>query len=160
MERRVWRGFGAMLVVLGALQLSAACGSDDHSGEDHPHDECGGDDHDADHDHDAEKTVGPASGAECSDMSITYENFGKKFMTDYCLRCHGAEVTCEDRMGAPIDHNFDNLAEIDLLREHIDQKAAKGPDGPPNTSMPPSDPKPTDEEREKLGIWIACGVPE
>lgn len=151
-----WTALAWTLWVSG-MSLSAACGSDDEEDE-HAH---GPDDHhDGGHDgHDM--PVGPASGAVCPEGggTLTYENFGKQFFSDYCLSCHSSSVKGAARMGAPEDHNFDKLSEIDLLIDHVDQKAAKGP-ASTNLSMPPSGKRPSDEERAKLGEWLACGVPE
>jgi len=153
-----WTALAWTLWVSG-LSLSAACGSDDEGDE---HAEGPDDHHDGEHDepHDHGKAVGPASGADCPDGggTLTYENFGKQFFADYCLSCHSSKVKAAARMGAPADHNFDTLAEIELLIDHVDQKAAKGP-ASTNLSMPPSGKRPTDEERAKLGEWLACGVP-
>jgi hypothetical protein len=120
------------------------------------------DDHDHEHgDHDHDEMVGPPSGAECpSDRTgLTYEAFGKNFMEQYCTRCHSTTLTTPAaRMGATPDHDFDVLAGIRGVREHIDQMAAAGPTST-NTRMPPasdSGPKPTLEERTKLGQWLAC----
>lgn len=144
MNRAVAIRFAVSLWVL-PLALGVGCGGDDDGG------------HDDDH---GEENVGPDSGATCPDNStLTYENFGKEFFSSYCLRCHSSSVTGEKRMGAPPDHNFDKLSEIDLLKKHIDQMAASGP-AHTNETMPPSNPKPSKEEREKLGEWIACEVPE
>jgi hypothetical protein len=45
---------------------------------------------------------------------------------------------------------------VDLL--HIDAMAAAGPERI-NQAMPPEGAKPSREERELLGIWLACGAP-
>ncbi len=42
--------------------------------------------------------------------------------------------------------------------DDIDTIAAAGPDAV-NTEMPPDTPAPTEEERRKLGEWLACGAP-
>jgi uncharacterized membrane protein len=126
-------------LVLGACADDKDADSDEHGG----------------HDHDAD--VGPATGATCPDGStLTYDNFGKEFMTKYCTTCHGEQVTGANRMMAPADHNFDTLAEIDLLKKHIDEMAGSGPSAT-NRTMPKADPKPTDDERKKLSEWLACG---
>ena len=141
--------------------LGFGCGSDDgddghHNNDDGHHDHPDGGDH---HGHSSEP-VGPPSGAECpSGSTLTYANFAKKFFADYCLSCHSSKVSGNARMGAPADHNFDTLGEIDLFKDHIDQYAAFGPDSE-NDMMPPSGKKPTDEEREKLGEWLACDLKE
>ena len=116
---------------------------------------CGSDDV-RDDDHRADESAGTPSGAGCpSSDAPTYATFGKDFMTKYCTRCHSSAVKGAARMMAPGDHNFDTLDEIALMVEHIDQAAAAGPDEV-NTRMPPSDPKPSMLEREKLGQWLAC----
>jgi uncharacterized membrane protein len=110
---------------------------------------CGSDDHDEDHE-------GTASGATCPPGStLTYANFGQNFMSTYCTRCHSSALTGDMRQGAPADHNFDTLAGILKMADHIDEEAAAGPNGV-NTGMPESDPKPSEEERRKLGEWLAC----
>jgi uncharacterized membrane protein len=96
------------------------------------------------------------TGATCpAGSTLTYENFGAPFMEAYCLRCHSTEVAIPDRMGAPIDVNFDTLAGILQHADHIDELAAAGPDGV-NTFMPPSGDEPSEEERRQLGEWLAC----
>lgn len=108
---------------------------------------------------DSEAKGGP-SGATCpTDSTLTYETFGKGFMEDYCTRCHSSVLSGDARNGAPSDHNFDSLVEIQATpAEHIDEQAAAGPDRV-NTTMPPSSPRPTEEERRQLGEWLACGTP-
>jgi uncharacterized membrane protein len=91
-------------------------------------------------------------------QTLTYANFGQAFMQKYCLRCHSASVQGSARLGAPSDHNFDSLADIRSLAEHIDMNAGSGPGGT-NTAMPEGDPTPTTDERAKLSEWLACGAP-
>jgi uncharacterized membrane protein len=100
------------------------------------------------------------SGAACpSDSTPTYDNFGRAFMTNYCVQCHSSSVTGAARQGAPDDHNFDSLDAIHATElEHIDEVAAAGPHHT-NAIMPPTDPKPSLVERQQLGEWLACGAP-
>jgi uncharacterized membrane protein len=101
---------------------------------------------------------GAPTGSTCPDGStLTYESFGAQFMDDYCTRCHSSELTGEDRNGAPLNHDFDTLAGVLAVADHIDEEAAAGPDSV-NTAMPPRAPKPTEEERRQLGEWLACEV--
>lgn len=148
---------GWLLSCLWLAAAGAACDDDmeaDHGGHSHDDGQAGS----GAHDH--TKQIGDLTGATCpSDNKLTYENFGKKFMDDYCQRCHGSTVKDAARNGAPADHTFDTLADVDLLKGHIDQRAGSGPKAT-NTKMPPSDPKPSMEERQKLSQWIACGVPK
>jgi hypothetical protein len=150
------------LVAAGCDDDNSADNGADHDHGDHDHDE----DHgsagsEAPHSHDPSVIVGPLTGATCPDggSTLTYNNFGKQFFESYCLRCHSEQMTGDARMMAPADHNFDQLSDIDLLSPHIDEMAGSGPKAT-NVTMPPSDPKPTMEERQKLSEWIACKVPE
>lgn len=118
--------------VLFAAIAALACGEGEHSHED---------------------STG-SSGAACPTTDPpTYDNFGRSFMSTYCTRCHSGMAA--DRHGAPADHNFDRLSEIRKFAGHVDDRAAAGPNAV-NTQMPPDDPKPTEEERRKLGAWLAC----
>jgi uncharacterized membrane protein len=103
---------------------------------------------------------GGASGATCPQSGgPTEQTFGRAFLESYCLSCHGASVTGPARGGAPEDMNFDTLEEVREHAEHMDTHAAAGPSAT-NTDMPPSSsPQPTQEERRKLGEWLACGAP-
>jgi uncharacterized membrane protein len=102
---------------------------------------------------------GTPSGAECpEESSLTYDSFAKNFLESYCTRCHSNSLTGSARNGAPNDHNFDTLALVKEQLDHIDGEAAAGPDAV-NESMPIGAPTPTEEERQQLGEWIACGAP-
>jgi hypothetical protein len=99
------------------------------------------------------------TGAICPpDSTLTYETFGREFMATYCTRCHASSVSGAARNGAPSDHDFDTLAGIEANKEHIDEYAAAGP-AHVNTTMPPTEPKPSLAEREMLGEWLACEMP-
>ena len=125
---------GAACLVLGA------CSSDDH------------------HDDGHEEHEGEATGSTCpTDNPPTYEDFAKGFAESYCTRCHSSEKTGDERQGAPLDHDFDTEAGFLKHADHVDERAAAGPDAV-NTLMPPSNPKPTEAERRKLGEWLACNA--
>ena len=156
------------IVVCGvfAVLLGSACGDDDDGLGDHGddqgdadsgHDEAPAGDSGEDHDQDPSQPIGTPSGATCpEDSTLSYETFGKTFMDKYCVRCHSSKLEGETaRMGAPPGHDFDVFEGIIGVAEHADQYAAKGPDST-NTMMPPSGARPTAEEREKLGQWLAC----
>ncbi len=131
------------LAVLPLTPLTGACKSDD-------------DDHDEDSGHDEDGDVGIPTGATCPDAGVlSYEDFGKPFMEAYCTRCHSSELEGAARNNAPSGHDFDSLAGILLVADHIDEMAAFGPDAM-NDTMPPDGEKPTEAEREKLGQWLAC----
>jgi uncharacterized membrane protein len=103
---------------------------------------------------------GVATGATCPPSGApTAQSFGTAFMQTYCLGCHSASVRGDARQGAPSDFNFDTVEQIRLHASHIDMHAAAGPNGT-NMEMPPAkQPQPTQEERELLGQWLACGAP-
>lgn len=154
MARRSWMqnatlaGCAVIALAVSGFALSG-CGDDSEE-----HD----DDHEHDEDHEAD--IGPDTGAECpTDSALTYDTFGKMFMEDYCTRCHSSTLSGNARNGAPPGHDFDSLAGIQAVSEHIDQFAGAGPDAV-NIEMPPTNPKPSQGEREMLGEWLACGAPE
>ena len=98
------------------------------------------------------------SGATCpSGSQLSYESFGREFMQAFCIRCHTAAVSGAARQ-APPDRNFDDLLSIRASAHVIDQQAVVGPVASRDT-MPPDDPKPTLQERQQLGEWLACGAP-
>jgi len=103
--------------------------------------------------------LGPPTGALCpSTQTLTYDNFAGPFMEKYCTRCHSSKLSGEDRNGAPLYHDFDTLAGIRPVANHVDQMAGSGPNAT-NLQMPPDGDMPTLEERQKLAEWIACGIP-
>ena len=89
--------------------------------------------------------------AACAQPDLTYQTFGEPFMTDWCTGCHSAELPLNMRQDAPIDINFDTLAEVRAQALAI--SLAVGQD-----TMPPEG-GPSDEERAMLVQWIACGAP-
>jgi hypothetical protein len=107
--------------------------------------------------------VALATGSTCPDPdhpSLTYSNWAQYFFASYCTRCHSSTLdTTTERNGAPPQANWDDLSAIRTYTEEIDSYAAGGPNGI-NYIMPPSDPKPSDDERTMLGEWLACGAPE
>lgn len=103
---------------------------------------------------------GPPTESTCpTGSTLTYNNFGKPFMENYCTGCHHSELTGAARKGAPSFHDFDTLFGIKAVSDHIDETAAAGP-AVVNDGMPQDDPTPTEMERHQLGEWIACGMPE
>jgi uncharacterized membrane protein len=100
------------------------------------------------------------SGATCAtDSTLTYDTFARPFVEQYCTRCHSGALTGDAREGAPSEYNLDTLAAIrDVGVEDLDHETAAGPSNV-NTSMPPSQPLPTEAERRLLGEWLACGMP-
>jgi hypothetical protein len=108
-----------------------------------------------------EEGLEPRSDCTSADggSELTYETFGRDFMTRYCVRCHSAELSSSQRNGAPSDHDFDTLQGIQATElEHIAAMAAATPTRV-GTLMPPNGDMPSRAEREALGAWLACGAP-
>jgi hypothetical protein len=102
---------------------------------------------------------GPPTQSECPPGStLTWDNFGRKFMEDYCTRCHHSNLRGEARQGAPSFHDFDTVSGVKVVKAHVDETTASGP-AATNTSMPPDSPRPTLDERRRLGEWLACDSP-
>jgi hypothetical protein len=82
--------------------------------------------------------------AGASGCALTYENFGKQFMTKYCVTCH---------TGLFASHfvQLDSLAGVQTNKAAVKRQAVTG------TTMPQADPKPTAAERKQLGEWLDCG---
>jgi cytochrome c5 len=100
--------------------------------------------------------------------TLTWDNFGQKFMADYCTACHDSSLPHAQRNGAPLYHDYNTLTGVLETIDHVDQYAGSGPSAH-NTRMPPSGcptdkggainrgcPVPTDAERTNLSIWLAC----
>jgi hypothetical protein len=112
-----------------------------------------------------------STGTVCPDpdpMTLTYDNFGRAFMTQYCTTCHSSGLTRSQRNGAPLYHDYDTLMGVLQTADHIDQQAGYGPEAE-NDFMPPERcpstpggpldrecPRPTADERRQLAEWIAC----
>jgi len=107
-----------------------------------------------------ESVFGPPTESTCPPAStLTYTNFGQPFMEMYCTRCHATDKMGDARNGAPTFHDFDSLQGIKVVSEHIDETTASGP-ASTNMGMPEDGPMPSLAERQMLGEWIACGMPE
>jgi len=105
---------------------------------------------------------GAPTGAVCPPQStLDYDSFGATFLERYCVDCHSSALSPSARDGAPFGADYDTL---ELLTEsgieHVDYVAAAGPESQ-NAFMPPATfaLQPTQQEREALGQWLACGAP-
>jgi hypothetical protein len=95
-------------------------------------------------------TTGTDSAAPCADAPVlTYDNFGRGFLTQNCQPCHAADTP--DRHGADPAVTFDGYDDVVANWAAI-ARVATGE----SPVMPPSGGVPADE-REKLSIWLACG---
>jgi hypothetical protein len=103
--------------------------------------------------------LGPPTESTCPPSStLSYASFGMPFMASYCTECHASTLPPDQRHGAPLLHDFDTRLGIVGVAEHVDETAAAGP-AAVNVFMPAQDPRPTIEERQQLGEWLACGAP-
>lgn len=79
--------------------------------------------------------------------TLTYQNFGERFFTSYCVACHGGPHGHSSRA-------FNTLTLIQASRERIFTNATG--ENPP---MPPGPDDPAPEELAKLSEWLSCGAP-
>ncbi len=88
----------------------------------------------------------------------TYDTFGRTFMESYCTKCHDSAKTGAMREDAPVTIDFDTEPLLRMWTSQIDKQAAIGP-AAANRLMPPSgNPEPSDDDRRRLGEYIACEV--
>ncbi len=86
----------------------------------------------------------------CEDAPLlTWENFGRGFITEACQGCHAS--TAANRYGAPDEVIFDT---VEITWEQVDRVLARGAGDYP--SMPPLGGT-TDMDRLKLEYWLLCG---
>lgn len=84
----------------------------------------------------------------------TWQTYARGFFAAYCTRCHSVEnIGREERNRAPEGMNWDDEASV---REHL--PLIRNAVGVGNF-MPPSDPKPECDERQRLVRWIDSGAP-
>jgi hypothetical protein len=84
---------------------------------------------------DEASTTGAPPDANC-DPSLTYASFGMDFFATYCNRCHAWTQQAAQQSGSALE-DFAGTS----------------------TSMPPSAPFPTSDQRMQLVNWIDCGAP-
>lgn len=93
---------------------------------------------------------------DCSVVDLTYENFGKSFFQDYCLRCHTVTLETDwSRVDAPQEINFDTMLMAREFRKRIRLRAGLLGDMPPRLIPGPM---PSEGERVLLIEWIECGM--
>ena len=88
----------------------------------------------------------------CETSVLTYETFGEPFVLDWCRGCHSANVPPGMRQLAPLHVNFDTLEDVRTWSDRISELAGA------SRIMPPAG-GPSDQERELLVEWLACGAP-
>lgn len=84
--------------------------------------------------------------------TLSYESFGGPFFLNWCTGCHSSKIPEGSRQDAPVEINFDSIADIRSHQSRIFDKAVH------SHKMPPAG-GPNDVERELLGQWLGCGAP-
>ena len=85
----------------------------------------------------------PDAGGAQACSALTYESFGKQFLSNYCVSCHGA-------VSPKANIRLDSLAGL-VANKAVVRSAVVG------SIMPQGNKQPTSAERERLGQWIDCG---
>ncbi len=77
---------------------------------------------------------------------LTWDNFGKSFMDQWCVQCHGGPNGYSSRA-----LNSREAVQANLQRVFVN--AAAG-----NVAMPPGPNDPPRTERDRLAEWLSCGA--
>jgi hypothetical protein len=128
--------------------------------------------------------VPPPTSIVCPNSTyLTYENFGKGFMANYCTSCHSESVPETARGGTPLEANFDTANDVLIWRKAIMDRTLRGVASGPSTStstdtatstgtdtgtgttpipanlkMPPSG-HVTESDLAAFTEWMNCGAP-
>jgi hypothetical protein len=98
--------------------------------------------------------VPPQTSLVCpTGTQLTWNNFAKGFVYDYCTSCHSSHVVDDQRAGAPETSNFDSAADVIVARGIILDKAVGAA-----ATMPPAGNVPA-VEQELFAEWLNCGAP-
>ena len=90
----------------------------------------------------------------CADAPVvTYESFGRGFLTQDCQGCHASTVVGDDRHGAPDAVAFDD---VDAAWTHAERILARASGDAP--TMPPQAGT-TADDRQRLVWWLTCAEP-
>ena len=100
---------------------------------------------------DSPEPSGPTTADAC-DGGPTWDGYAKGVLTTWCTPCHARALTGTDRQGAPAGIELETLADAIQWAARIQARTVDTP------SMPPGG-GPSEEERERLGQWLSCGLP-
>jgi uncharacterized membrane protein len=96
--------------------------------------------------------VGKDTGPSCEDAeTVTWDNFGKGFLTENCQTCHASTAEGYDRNGAPEEVTFDTKDQAWTWASRILIMATGE-----NPLMPPEGGV-GDDARLQLFWWLGCG---
>lgn len=84
-------------------------------------------------------------------LPVTWDNFGRSFLTERCQPCHASTRVDADRQGAPEEITFDTEEQAWMLAPRI-LGAALGDEA----TMPPRGGL-DDNDRYLLEVWLTCG---
>ena len=83
---------------------------------------------------------------------LSYENFGKVYLSRHCNGCHSSLLPEKLRVGAPAGVDFDNIS---MVKEWADRISARATGTTP--TMPPGG-GPTPEEVVQFEEWLNCDL--
>ena len=87
----------------------------------------------------------------CSrEPALDWDNFGHGFTATWCAGCHSSLLDGEDRRGAPVGVDLNDLVGV---RQHADRYLARATGDAP--TMPPSG-GPSDAEVAMAEEWLLC----
>lgn len=84
---------------------------------------------------------------------LNFEDSILPFFEDYCLRCHSETKVGAARNDAPEGVDYDTLEDVLDQGTRIRERLLDGP-----SLMPPSEPIPTQMERDDIIAWIDCAL--
>ncbi len=102
-----------------------------------------------------EETDTDTAGNYCADVpTVTYESFGRGFLTANCQGCHAS--TAADRYDAPEDVTFDTVEEVwaqaELVLIVASTYSGLDPTMPPQGGV-------TEDDQTRLQWWLRCAEP-
>jgi hypothetical protein len=83
----------------------------------------------------------------------TWANYAQGFFAMYCTRCHASTLSGDARNGAPVGYDWDVEAAVRARLDFIRTAVGVG------NFMPPTDPKPSCDERRRIVRWIDAAAP-
>ena len=87
-----------------------------------------------------------------SGTSLSFENFGSSFFSNYCNTCHSVHIEEPKRVDTPLGIDFDTLQGIQIWRANILKTTITQKTMPPDNDVPV-------EELALLKEWLECGAP-
>ncbi|MBK7534957.1 MAG: hypothetical protein IPI49_06165 [Myxococcales bacterium] len=88
----------------------------------------------------------------CQESTLSYQNFAAPFVITWCRGCHGKDQPVAMRQNAPVGVDFDTAEQVRAGSARILLRATGAA-----PTMPPAG-GPSEQERELLAEWIACGM--